>query len=137
MVVTAAGIDTDGTPVRHAHNLHGVLARPVIDAQHDDTLRALHQRFGIAAPSVVTRHPCHIAVIPGVNEVRQRGGIAGIGVGIGEAHGGKTEGQRFVANPRLDHTGSGFRFCGLGHCNSIMLMSRAFNGVDDQGLVDE
>ena len=45
--------------------------RTVIDAEHDDRAHVRPQRARIAAPIGVRRHPCHVAVRAGGEELAQ------------------------------------------------------------------
>ena len=48
-----------------------IAVRAVIDAEHDDRAHVRPQHAGIAAPVGVSRHPIHVAVGAGREEVAQ------------------------------------------------------------------
>ena len=71
VIIVALGVDRDGAMQALSQDRQRIAIRAVIDAEHDDRAHVRPQHAGIAAPVGVFRHPVHVAVGAGGEEVAQ------------------------------------------------------------------
>ena len=76
VIIVALGVDRDGAMQALPQDRQRIVIRAVIDAEHDDRAHVRPQHAGIAAPIGVSRHPVHVAVGAGGEEVAQPLGSA-------------------------------------------------------------